>query len=87
VSIEGLGSEPEKTLLRLWVRRHLLARLERGAMLVLASVTVADLTPATNLMDDEIEPVFACNGRDSKGVLSKSSSIHLSLRVVTDGVD
>ena len=88
MSIEGLGSEPERMLLRLWVRRHLLARLDKGAMLVLANVTVADLTPATNLMDDEIELDFACNGRGSKGVSSsKSSSIHRSLRGVTDGVD
>jgi hypothetical protein len=51
-------------------------------------VTVADLTPATNLMDDEIELDFASNGWGSKGVSSsKSSSIHRSLRGVTDGVD
>ena len=74
-------------LLRLWVRRHLLARLDKGAMLVLASVTVADLTPATNLMEDEIELDFTCNGLVSGGVSSKSSSIHRSLRGVNDGVD
>jgi len=74
-------------LLRLCVRRHLLARLDNGAMLVLASVTVADLTPPTNLMDDEIEPDFACNGLGSRGVSSKSSNIQRSLRGVTDGVD
>jgi hypothetical protein len=69
----------------------LLARLDKGAMLALASVTVADLTPATNWMDDVREPDFVCVGPGSKGMLavlsSKSSNIHRSLRGVTDGVD
>lgn len=74
-------------LLRLWARRHLLARLDRGAILALARVTVADLTPATNLMEELAESDLACEERGGNGPVSKSSRVHLSLRVVTDGVD
>lgn len=73
-------------LLRLWARRHLLARLDRGAILALAKVTVADLTPATNLIEELVESDLAWEERGGSGPVSKSSRVHLSLRAVTDGV-
>lgn len=59
VSTEGLGSEADGILLRLWVRRHLLARLDKGAMLTLANVTVADLTPAMTPIEEVLESDLA----------------------------
>ena len=57
MSIEGLGSESDIILLR--PRRHLLARRDKGAILTLASVTVADLTPAMMPIDEVAESDLA----------------------------
>lgn len=73
------------TLLLLCVRRHLLLRLDSGAMLTLAKVIVADLTPATKPSDEVLEYDFACEGCVWSGLLSKSSSIQRWLRGVTEG--
>lgn len=73
------------TLLLLCVRRHLLVRLDSGAMLTLANVTVADLTPATKPSEEVLEYDLACEGRVRSGLLSKSSSVQRWLRGVTEG--
>lgn len=83
VSTEGLGSGSEIMLLR--PRRHLLARRDKGAMLALAIVTVADLTPAMMPIDEVAESDLACEARCCSGVSSKSSKHHRSLRVITGG--
>ena len=85
VSTEGLGSEADSILLRLWVRRHLLARLDRGAMLTLANVTVADLTPAMIPIEEVPESDLACGECGGSTAGSKSSKHHRSLRDVTKG--
>lgn len=72
-------------LLRLCVRRHLLARLDKGAILALASVTVADLTPAMIPIDEVYESDLVCEERSWSGALSKSSKHHRSQRDVTGG--
>lgn len=72
-------------LLRLCVRRHLLARLDKGAILALARVIVADLTPATKLSEDVAESDLVCEERISSGVGSKSSRVHRWSRGVTVG--
>ena len=83
MSTEGLGSGSEIMLLR--PRRHLLARRDKGAMLALAIVTVADLTPAMMPIDEVAESDLACEARCCSGVSSKSSKHHRSLRVITGG--
>lgn len=85
VSAEGLGSDADSMLLRLCVRRHLLARLDKGAILTLASVTVADLTPAMKPSEEVPESDLACRERDCSATWSKSSKHHRSLRDVTRG--
>lgn len=85
MSTEGLGSEADSILLRLCVRRHLLARLDKGAMLTLAKVTVADLTPAMMPIDEVPESDLACGDRGGSTAGSKSSKHHRSLRDVTRG--
>lgn len=85
MSVEGLASEPDTMLLRLCVRRHLLARLDNGAMLALARVMVADLTPVTNLSEDVAESDLACDGCVSRGAASKSSRVHRWFRGVKVG--
>ena len=85
VSAEGLGSDADSILLRLCVWRHLLARLDKGAMLILASVTVADLTPATIPSEEVPESDLACGERGCSAMWSKSSKHHRSLRDVARG--
>jgi hypothetical protein len=85
VSTEGLGSEVDSILLRLCVRRHLLARLDKGAMLTLARVTVADLTPAMKPIEEVLELDLVCGENGCSEAWSKSSRHHRSLRDVTSG--
>lgn len=85
VSTEGLGSEADSMLLRLCVRRHLLVFLDKGAMLTLASVTVADLTPAMMPIEEVPESDLACGESGGSTAGSKSSKHHRSLRDVTRG--
>lgn len=77
LSTEGL--ELDGRLLLCWPRRHLVVRLDRGAMLVLARVAVADLTPATRPMEEVHEFDFTwrerAGFRGDEGLLSKSSSV------------
>jgi hypothetical protein len=63
----------------------LLARLDKGAMLTLASVTVADLTPAMMPIEEVPESDLACGERGGRTAGSKSSKHHRSLRDVTKG--
>lgn len=58
LSTDGLGSDADRMLLRWLPRRHLLFLREAVAMLMLASVAVAERTAVTSLNEDDHDADF-----------------------------